>query len=151
MEVDGVRGQARVTFRGVPTAVPTGCCQATVGPEWPLSALQHLPRPISSGRHTFASKETRLDITVAKKSNCTACTRHERKVKWNSQCSYWWTVNGAQLSACFQVKGSYFSCWMSLRLSDWLCILDPLLINWKGVMDRQWEDFLLKLQLFLYQ
>lgn len=32
MEVDGVRGQAWVTFTGVLTAVPTGCCQATPHP-----------------------------------------------------------------------------------------------------------------------
>lgn len=60
MEADGVRGQARVTFRGVPTAVPTGCCQATVGPDWPLSALRHLPTPISPDRHTFASRRPDL-------------------------------------------------------------------------------------------
>lgn len=33
MEVDGVHGQTRLTFTGVLTAVPTGCCQATVGPD----------------------------------------------------------------------------------------------------------------------
>lgn len=27
MGVDGVHGQARMTFTGVLTAVPTGCCQ----------------------------------------------------------------------------------------------------------------------------
>lgn len=32
MEVDGVHGQARITFTGVLTAVPTGCCQFTAGP-----------------------------------------------------------------------------------------------------------------------
>lgn len=33
MEVDGVHGQARMTFTGTLTAVPTGCYQATVGPD----------------------------------------------------------------------------------------------------------------------
>lgn len=32
MEVDGVHGQTRLTFTGVLTAVPTGSCQASVGP-----------------------------------------------------------------------------------------------------------------------
>lgn len=31
MEVDGVHGQARMTFEGMLTAVPTGCYQATIG------------------------------------------------------------------------------------------------------------------------
>lgn len=56
MEVDGVRGQAWVTFTGVLTAVPTGCCQATPHPHWPLSTLPHFPTPVSPGCHTFASQ-----------------------------------------------------------------------------------------------
>lgn len=32
IEVDGVHRQAWMTFTGVLTAVPTGSCQATVGP-----------------------------------------------------------------------------------------------------------------------
>lgn len=39
VEADEVRGQIRVTFRRLPTAVPTGCCQDTVGLYADLSAL----------------------------------------------------------------------------------------------------------------
>lgn len=54
MRVDGVRGQARVTFTGALTAVPTGCCQAPAHPRWPLSTPLPLPTPVSAGCHTFS-------------------------------------------------------------------------------------------------
>lgn len=89
MEFDGVHGQARMTFRGVLTAVPAGCCQATVGPEWPPSTLQHLPSPMSPGPHTFASQS--VDWILLLLRDRTA--QHVREVKWNGYFSYRCTSN----------------------------------------------------------
>lgn len=80
MEVDGVHGQTRLTFAGVLTAVPTGSCQATVGPAWPLSTLRHLPAPASPGHHTFTSESAHF-ILLSSRWSCSPCRKHLRGVK----------------------------------------------------------------------
>lgn len=91
MRVDGVHGQAWVTFTGALTAVPTGCCQATAHPHWPLSTLPPLPTPVSPGCHTFCESRTPEDIAVIKTSGGAARTKPLTETgKWRKTAAEGW-------------------------------------------------------------
>lgn len=120
MEVDGVHGQTRLTFAGVLTAVPTGCCQATVDPDWPLSTLRHLPAPASPGHHTFTSESAHF-ILLSSRRSCSACRKHLRGVKCRA---FFWRMTWASTRGfdSFQGERLFFGFFFKVVKCHWVAL-----------------------------